>query len=99
MPRRSVVVTAAAAPRATSGSRLRLYLSSIGLDGSTGHGVRRLVGDVGVLGEPQRVEPPLLAGPGQLEDADGHVGREDGDPVAHPPILTHRQIRCIMGAA
>jgi len=40
----SVDVAAAAAPRATRGSRARLYLSSMGWSGATGHGVRRLVG-------------------------------------------------------
>ena len=74
------------APRATSGSRVRLYFSSMGVR-PVGHRPRRPAArrDVGVLGQPERVEAPLLERPGQLDDADRQVGGEDGDAVAHRP--------------
>ena len=39
--------------------------------------------DVGVLGEPQRLQPPGLRLPRQLDDVDADVGREHRDPVPH----------------
>ena len=51
--------------------------------GATGHGVRRLVGMWVCSGSHSESRPALLEGPGQLDDADRQVGREDGDAVAH----------------
>jgi hypothetical protein len=49
---------------------------------------------VGVLGQPQRVEAPILDGAGKVDHADRHVGDEHGDAVAHVgcPFLTIRQV-------
>ena len=76
------VVTAAAAARATSGSRRALVL--LGQLGVAGRRRRAPADrDVGVLGEVERVEAPVLGLPGQLDDVHRLVGGEHGDPVAH----------------
>jgi hypothetical protein len=40
-------------------------------------------GDVGVLGQPERLEAALLGGDRQLDHIDRRVGREHGDAEAH----------------